>query len=135
VAYSYITSSDITDTVARKFVETQDLRVSVWLDRANSEVEALATSHDVSVSSIVVSPVHPMIQDFARSVFCETCFLDQIGTNNPEIPDDEKYLRKYDIYKDRIYQLRIGITPEMFDTTQGSLTASDVAGGGVMWRG
>ncbi len=135
MAYSYITSTDITDTVAKKFVETQDLRVSTWLDRANAEVEALAISHDVASTSIIVSPVHPMVLDFARSVFCENCFLDQIGTNNTDISDEEKYLRKYNLYRDRIYQLRVGITPEMFDTTQGSLTASDVAGGGVMWRG
>jgi hypothetical protein len=135
MAYSYISSTDITDTVAKKFVETQDLRVSTWVDRANAEVEALAISHDVASTDIIVSPVHPMILDFARSVFCENCFLDQIGTNNTDIPDEEKYLRKYNLYRDRIYTLRTTITHEMFDTTQGSLTASDVAGGGIMWRG
>ena len=135
MAYAYIAAEDITDSVAKKFVETQDLRVSTWVDRANAEVESLAVSHDVQPADIETDPVHPMVLDFARAVFCEACFLDNLGTNNTEIPDDEKYMRKYQLYKDRIYTLRISITPEMFSLAQASMTGAGMAGGGIMWRG
>ena len=135
MAYAYIAATDITDTVARKFVETQDLRVSAWIDRANAEVEALAISHDITAAYIITNPVHPMVLDFARAVFCEACFLDQIGTNNTDIPDEEKYYRKYQLYRDRLYTLRTQITPEMFNLAQASMTGAGMAGGGVMWRG
>jgi hypothetical protein len=132
---TYINSTDITDTIAKKFVDNQDLRVSVWLSRANSEIEALALSHDVYPSSIITSPLNPVIADYGRSVFCRDCFLDNIGTNNVETPENEKYLMKFKLYSERVMELSQQITPEMFDTTASSLSAASVTGGGIFWRG
>jgi hypothetical protein len=135
MAGQYILSSSITDSIARRFVDSTDVRVPVWLERANEQIERLALTFDIR-PNLIITPVHPIVADYGRSVFCSECFLDNIGVNNVETPADEKYRIKYDLYIDKTKILRGQITPEMFDTTSSDLDSDGIAGGGdYFWRG
>lgn len=133
MAGAYIDSTSITDTIAKRFVDATDTRVSTWVTRANEQIEMLALSLGVDETDIY-TPLHPVIADFGRSVFCEQCFLENIGVNNIETPLDEKYRMKYDLYVDRIKTLRGQITRAMFDTTTADLDPEEVIGGNFFWR-
>jgi len=134
MAGTYITSADITDTVARRFIDATDTRVPEWIERANEQIEMLALKNGVD-ESYIQTPVHPVVSDYGRSVFCEQCFLENIGVNNIESPADEKYRIKYGMYVERIKMLAGQITAQMFDTTVSSLGTEDIIGGNTFWRG
>jgi asparagine synthetase A len=130
---SYISSADITDSSARKFVDANDTRVAQWMACVDSEIKSIAISYGVDSDDIETTPLHPKIKEYAVAYFCQSVFIDCIGATLSNPTQDEVYRVKYDIYSDRVSKLRSQLTYEMF--TGNALTQESQVGSGVIWRG
>ncbi len=131
---AYIALSEITDSVAKKFVEHNDNRCDIWLERTDEEVVMLASELGIAETSIVV-PLHPRIQAFARAMFCKTLFFDVIGSNNIDTPETEKHKVKYELYNNEVLALKQKITKTMFDSKPENSIGENTVTAGILWRG
>jgi hypothetical protein len=108
----YIATTDITDSIARDFVSGNDSRLDIWMERTDEEVQALAMSLGVGVSSIVV-PVNYRIKEYAISYYCFHIFQDCYGKNEVEDNDNDIYKLKLSYYNERVNFLRPQITKDI----------------------
>lgn len=107
--YNYIGSGDFTSLVA------SDFNMSGYINLANDAIESLALSNGVSVySQIQQSPLNPLIKQYAvRYAYCQL-YLDKLGANNTDSPEQDKYLVLYNINNDLLEKIRRDITQEAF---------------------
>jgi hypothetical protein len=134
-AYSspYIADSDFTDRLVLNFLDADDDRSEKWYELTDKEIVMIAESLNVDPDDIDI-PVHPAILKYAVAYFGKMCCFDNIGTNNPETAQDEKYKFKYDIYANECKDLRSQITPKMFtylDAPEGELHSEDYTDIGI----
>jgi hypothetical protein len=136
----YGLTAEITDKVVASFVTASDSRLAYWRTECDTEVESVCEQRGVSVDTFKggdATEAHAKVQEYWRACFCRCVCRDNIGANNVETAEDEKYRIKYDIYRTVCAELRTQLTQEMFlDTVDSSnpLGAGRV-GGGVLWRG
>lgn len=109
----YFSSASITDSIVREFASHNDSRVTAWLNEVDNEIEALALERGVYIESIVV-PIHPRLTDYANNFYCMIVCRDAIGTNDPEVPTEDKYLIKFNIYSGMVSNIRQTLSKEMF---------------------
>jgi hypothetical protein len=131
---AYVLSSTILDSVLKRFIDTSDSRVSTWLSRADAEIENVAQILGVNTDDFI-TPLHPKILEYGRAVFGMLVCLDNIGINNIDSPEEEKYRVKYTIYKDLSNELKSQITYEMFTQESEDIEPSERVAGGIIWRG
>ena len=132
----YALTSQITDSVISVFVAAADSRLSLWRTECDNEIESLCEQRGVPVDTFkATDTVNSKIQEYWRAKFALIVCRDNIGVNNVDVSQDEKYRVKYDIYKDVSDELRRQITQEMFYGTVGTseTIGSDRVGGGVIW--
>jgi hypothetical protein len=129
----YITTSDITDSIARRFVSANDSRLDTWMERTDDEVDAVAMAINVSPENIQ-TPIHPRIKEYAIAYYCFLIFQDAYGCNEVEDDDNDIYKLKLTYYADRCAALRNQLTKEMFLYESGTdIPASGMVNSAVIW--
>ena len=124
----FLSTSDITDKLAQRYITSNDPSVSAWLDLVDGEILSLAQERDVPLQSISM-PLHKKILEYCKAYFCVVCFMDNYGLNNIQQTDNETLKLKLDFYTARCETLRLQCTQQMFLYTNVSLQASQRAGG------
>lgn len=104
---NYITSSDITATVA------SDFNVSGYVDNTNTHIEYIAATFGYEPSEIA-DPIPLVLKEYAVAYCYRNMYLDKIGANNLDTTQD-KYFTLYEIYNKEVERLRPYITEEIFD--------------------
>lgn len=106
---SYLQSEDITANVATGF----DLEP--YLIEADGEINDQAEKLGVrTTSDIETNPLHYKIKRYGVAYVLLRVTQDKIGTNNPEISDQDKYLSLYEVYRRELESLRPQLSYEMF---------------------
>ena len=94
----YITSADITATVLK------DFSISGYINRTNDHIEALGVSVDCLPEDIV-TPISPLLKEYAVNYCNMIIVLDKIGANNVELSQD-KYVVLHSVYNKEVERLR-----------------------------
>lgn len=130
---SFISSGDITDSLALDFINTNDSRVVTWLESVDGEILSIAQEREVTLTAIS-TPIHYKIFEYACSYFCFLVFQDSYGRNDPGQGvniNNEGIKLKLEYYHARCQALRPQLTREMFMYTNLALIASQRAGGTI----
>ena len=130
----YIATTDITDSLARDFINGSDARVDKWMERTDGEIQSMALSLGVPVGSIY-TPLNSRVKEYAVAYFCFLLFQDTNGENDTENPENEVYLIKLKWYMERVGFLQTQITRELLTNVMTSVTAAGMVSTGIMWRG
>jgi hypothetical protein len=128
----YITTSDVTDSVARDFINGTDSRLDTWMTNTDREIESIAQSMDLSASEIE-TPIHYEIQKYAVAYYCFLIFQDAFGENAVEVDGQEIHEKKLKYWLEKCNYLRPTLTKAMFSTVGTSITSRDRIGGGQIW--
>jgi hypothetical protein len=126
----FLSESDITDSLARDFITSNDSRVQNWLDDVDGEVLALAQELEVPLTSFTM-PLHKKVLEYCQAYFCFSCFQDVFGRNDISQSTNETLKLKLDWYANRVDKLKSQITKEMLLYTNLSLQSSQRARGTV----
>jgi len=93
----YVETADITDKILTPSALSPQLTAKIAL--SDDAVEDMAKSKGVDVASIDDDPVHHLVNEWAIAwVGRQMCF-DNIGVNNTEVPEIDKYTIKWTAYK------------------------------------
>jgi hypothetical protein len=103
----YITVDDIKSNIVAGF------ELQSYLDESDEEVQDLAERLGVRDPSDIKVPLHYKIRRYAVVYTIMRLCQDKIGTNNIELPEYEKYLVQYQMYKKELEELRGQISIEM----------------------
>ena len=120
---NYITSTDITTTVA------QDFNLSGYIDRVNNDLEYLASTLGLTPTDIN-TPIHYMLKEYGIAQCNKFIYRDKIGSNNDA---EDKYLVLYDLYKRESDTLRRELTTEIVNYS-GNLSANETVGSTIIYR-
>ena len=112
---TYISSGDITALVAA------DFNLTTYLSRVNDAVDILAYSMGIDPSGIT-GTTHLYVKEYAREYLYANLYLDKIGANNTNSPEQDKYMVLYTIHNKNLEQLRNNITPEILSGNANSPT-------------
>jgi hypothetical protein len=126
----FLDISDVTDTLAKRFIAANDPRIQGWLDDVDGQLLSLAQQVDVTLTSISI-PLHFVLLKYARAAFCVACFEDTWGANNNIQTDQETIKKKLDDYRKEMARLALNCTYEMFSYTNLSLVGKQRAGGTI----
>jgi hypothetical protein len=129
---AYITTADITDSVARDFVADVDTRLTAWMTNTTAEIESIAQEKGVAVADIE-TPIHYKIKEYAIAYYCFLIFQDSFGENDVEVAEMEVHERKLQYYLEKCNALRPTLTKEMFSVDNASITPANRIGGGQIW--
>lgn len=108
-SYNYIGSGDFGSLVA------SDFNISGYINMGNDAIESLALANGVSnFDQIDRTPLDPLIKQYGvRYTYCQL-YLDKLGANNTDTPDQDKYLVLYNINNDLLEKIRRDINQEHF---------------------
>ena len=129
----YIATTDITDSLAKNFIDGTDSRLDAWMTNTDLEIESIAQEKGISTTQIEKTPLHYKIKEYAVAYYCSLIFQDCFGMNTVEIEANEAYKAKLTYYLDKCNFLRPNLTKEMFWVEGTSLGASDRISGGQIW--
>lgn len=130
---AYIATTDITDSVISAF--NSDTRTTTWLAEVDGEIDGLAESLDVDEDDIYTTTLHPMVKQLCKALYGKFVCRDNMGVNNLDTTENDKYMVKYQMYSDEVQRLRGLVTAEMLTDTDGELVASERARGTIIWLG
>ena len=106
---SYISTSDITDKIADGF------EVQQYILESDDAVEDLAEKLGVrSTSDIETSPVHHKVRRYAIAYCLMRLCQDKVGAASTDVPEANKYLIGYEMYKKEVSSLTKEINYQMF---------------------
>lgn len=105
---SYITADDVTANVAIGF----DLEP--YIAEADGEIDDLAEKLGVrDTTDIETNPLHYKVKRYAVAYVLMRLCQDKAGTNNVDLPEVEKYLALYNVYRKEVEAVRSQIGAEM----------------------
>lgn len=122
----YIATTDITDSVARDFVDLIDPRIDTWMTNVDLELESIAQEKGVAPEQIEKTPLHYKIKEYSIAYYCFLVFQDCFGENEVELATQEVHKQKLDYYLNKCNYLRPNLTKEMF-ITKGPLSPRQTA--------
>jgi L-ribulose-5-phosphate 3-epimerase UlaE len=128
----YIATTDITDSIARRYISGSDARLDTWMTNTDLEIESIAQEHGLSTESITV-PIHYKVKEYAIAYYCYLIFQDVFGSNEVENPEQEIHKMKLEYCLSKCNALRQMITKEMLSVTSSSLSAHERIHGGQIW--
>jgi len=107
---TYIDADDITDLMMKETGFSS--RLTAKLTKSDDAVEDLANRKGVAIASVPTDDDTPyLVKEWCIAwVGMEMCF-DAMGKNNIPLPEQEKYLVKYNKYRERVKDLDAKITP------------------------
>lgn len=126
----FLTTADITDSIALDFINANDTRVAGWLSDVDGELLSIAQELDADIRLISI-PLHKKILEFAKCYYCLVNFQDTFGRNDVSQSGEETIMKKLEFYIARCNQLRPQLTKAMFNQNSDNLTATQRAGGTV----
>jgi hypothetical protein len=126
----FLSTTDITDSLATDFVDANDLRVTKWLELVDGEILSVAQEKDVDLNNIKM-PLHKKILEFAKCYYCMVCFQDTFGRNDINQGGEETIVKKLEYYTARVGHLRTQLTKEMFEINCSTLSANQRAAGTI----
>lgn len=127
---AYIELTDITDAVVTSFTESE---LTPYLDKVDNRINDIAERLRVDVNAIK-TPLSYTVKEFAIAYFCMMVCRDKTGHASVEYIQDDKYFKKYEMFKEEASRLENTITHEVLTGTVDE--ASDRAGGTVrFYRG
>jgi hypothetical protein len=129
----YIATTDITDSLARDFVNGSDARLDTWMQNTDEEVQALALSLGVTVD-VIYTPLNYRVKEYAVAYYCFLLFQDTYGENTVEQDENDIYKKKLEWYANRVDALLPQITKEMFIQSVDTLTPVQMVNTGVLYR-
>jgi hypothetical protein len=103
----------LTDALALKFVDATDSRLDSWLTKVDNDINYKAMEYGLMTSQILL-PLHPRIREYAEAYLCYMIFRDNIGVNNVETSQDEKYRVKFEEYRSELERTRKLLTRDIF---------------------
>lgn len=118
----------LTDALALKFVEANDSRLDSWLTKVDNDINYKAMEYGLLTTQILL-PLHPRIREYAEAYLCFMIFRDNIGVNNVETAQDEKYRVKYEEYKIELERTRKLLTRDIFWLTDVAIRGINRIGG------
>lgn len=131
-ANAYIATTDITDKVL------SSIATQAYVDEGNDAVEDLAEQKGVRDTDDIgdgAGTIHARLKRYAIAWTCMRVAQDHMGTNNTNVPEFEKYVIKYNVYRKEVAAIAKEMTYEMVinDVDQ----TSDRAGvsSGLIFRG
>jgi len=107
MASNYINANDIKANISIGF----DLEE--YLEEADGEIEDLAQKLGVSTTDIETNPIHYKVKRYGVVYVLMRLCQDKIGTNNPDVPEIEKYMVLYGVYMKEYERLKSEISVEM----------------------
>jgi hypothetical protein len=122
----YIETTEVTDSVVKDFIVRADTRVEQWLTCVDNEVKRLALKQGLFESEIL-TPLNSIVKEYAVAYFCLIVFRDNIGSNNVDVPAEEKYRVKYDLYVSETDRLKPQCTKELLRNNENIVEAVDMA--------
>lgn len=134
---AYITpSSDITDYDVKQFITAVDARLTAWATEVESELKAIAYQLGL-VDSEIGATVNAVVKRYLVAYYCYIVFRDNVGAVNSNIPDQEKYKIKFEIYGVECNRLRKYCTKELIrnGSTDSSVADIDRAPVNILLRG
>lgn len=129
----YITTTDITDSVARDFVSNTDSRLDIWMENTDLNLQALALSLGVQKDSIY-TPLNYYVKEFCIAYWCFQAFQDGYGENDVEQDSNDIYKIKLEYYANKVEKLRAQISREMILQEMQSLSNTNMVSCGVIYR-
>jgi len=127
---SYISASDITDTIINGFDDISD-----YITLSDEAVENVARKRGIMDSDdIETDPVDYNIKQYAIAWVLMRMCLDKSGQNDNITSSDEKYMYKYDMYRQQVARWEKSLTPEMFLGTV-SVAANTAPTSPMIYRG
>jgi hypothetical protein len=120
----YIATTDLTDSLARDFVNGSDTRIDKWMENTDLEVECIALQLGVQPASIY-TPVNYKIKEYAVCYFYFLLFQNCYAENDVEISDNEAYYKKLEWYQKRCAELKGDLTAALFTMVYTSLTPAN----------
>ena len=129
----YISTTDITDSVARDFVNATDSRLDIWMQNTDFEIESIAQEKGILPADISKTPLHYKIKEYAIAYYCFLIFQDCFGENEVELSAEEVHNQKLKYYLEKCNFLRPILTKEMFAITTADLTPSSRISGGLIY--
>ena len=111
---AYIADSDISqDMLAAQFSSSY----STYHTAVDNHIEELAEGEQVETDDIAVDDDGYLENKFLRRYASYWArmelFLDKMGMNDNSLPDEEKYMVKYEAYRKKVDQMQSRITAEM----------------------
>jgi hypothetical protein len=103
-----IAYTDITDHLFESFPTATK---QAYVAKSEYAVIQLASEKGVDSTDIETTTVHYLMKEYSKAWACMTLFFEHIGANNVETTEVEKYIVKYNLYKDMVAQLSMQITP------------------------
>jgi hypothetical protein len=126
---SYIAAGDVTDKVLNQF----DL--SSYITESDSELDDLAEELGVrDATDIEDSPLHYKAKRFLIAFVCMRVAQDNMGVNNVEVPEVEKYVIKYNVYRKEYSKLKGEITAPMLTGDVDEMRDRAGVGTGILFR-
>jgi hypothetical protein len=102
-----------TDAIVLGFINAADPRVAQWLALVDNDINYKAMEYGLLTSQILL-PLHPRLQEYAVAYFSYMIFRDNIGVNNVNTAADEKYRVKFDEFKIELERTRKLLTRDIF---------------------
>jgi hypothetical protein len=130
----YISTADITDSVAKAFVDASDSRLEQWLTNVDNEIIRMALQNDL-LEEDILDPLNSIVKEYLVAYFCLLVFRDNIGSNNVEVSSEEKYRIKYDLYVSETERLRPLCTKDIISTEEASVEPVNMTGVKYFVRG
>jgi len=129
---TYIFVDDITDNVIKSF--PADV-IQQKLELSDDEMVDLAERKGIrDADSIDNNPLHRKIKDYLIAWIGQEICFDYLGTNNTETAEFEKYMVKYNLYRDKVKSLDAQITYEMILGSVDEIRDRATVGSGVLFR-
>jgi len=130
--FDYISSSDITDKVL------DGLATEAYVAEGNDAIEDLAEVKGIRSTSDIgdgAGAVHNRVKRYGVAYCCMRIAQDHMAVNNVDVPELEKYVIKYNIYRKEVAQLKTEISREMILDDVDEMRDRATMRSGVIFRG
>jgi hypothetical protein len=118
----YLTSTDITDKVAKRFIGDTNTDIQVYLDKGDSAIESIAQAKGVLDFSDIATPLVYELKEYGLAVVYSKLFADAMNVNNNEAFESDKYFAKMKHYEEQMRYYSKTLTAEMIKQKVEDLT-------------
>ena len=118
----YLTSTDITDKVAKRFIGDTNTGIQVYLDKGDSAIESIAQAKGVLDFAKIFQPLVYELKEYGLAVVYSKLFADSMNVNNNDAFESDKYFAKMKHYEEQMRYYAKTLTAEMITQEVEDLT-------------
>ncbi len=118
----YLTSTDITDKVAKRFIGDTNTDIQVYLNKGDSAIESIAQAKGVLDFAKIVQPLVYELKEYGLAVVYSKLFADSMNVNNNDAFESDKYFAKMKHYEEQMRYYAKTLTAEMITQEVEDLT-------------